>query len=136
MQLGDQSLGLLCQKILVKNQYSQLDLSKNLFTDQGLQILAHAVAKTKSLTHISLSNNQLTQDGLCKFFKALEGHQYITSLELQNKDCYTNKIKVGGKGAESLEAVLDHPLCLIANLEITDGCLTPNGHLSIARGIT
>lgn len=77
----------------------------------------------------------LTSEGLTHLFKFLTGHQYITSLELLNGDCYTTKLKIGAKGAESLERMLSHPDCLISNLEMTDACLTPNGHYSVARGV-
>jgi len=31
--------------------------------------------------------------------------------------------------------MLQDPNCLISNLEITEGCLTSNGHLALAKGL-
>jgi hypothetical protein len=53
--------------------------------------------------HLALSGNSITTEGAVYLFNLLEGHQYLNSLEMQNRDCYTSKIKIGTKSAQALE---------------------------------
>lgn len=68
-------------------------------------------------------------------FKSLVNHPSLTSLNIANKDCYKNKIKMGAKGAEELCKVLRHPHCLITSLDLTDNALTVDAMNHALKGI-
>lgn len=123
MALGDSSMDVIAA-IMSQTRPCTIDLSKNNFSDVGLKRIAQELKNSTSLFHVSLSGNQITTEGAQYLFSMLDGHQYLTSLELQNRDCYKQKIKIGTKGAQILQKVLSNPNCLISNLELTDAALT------------
>jgi hypothetical protein len=78
-----------------QTRITALDLSKNQFSDSGLLSLIPTLKMSTTLTHLSVSNNALTGESLHLLFEAFVGHPYLTSLELQNRECYGTKLKVG-----------------------------------------
>jgi len=56
MGLGDLSMRVIAE-IISQNKHSQLDLSKNVFTDLGLKIIADAVSSSRSVMSIILNAN-------------------------------------------------------------------------------
>ena len=62
-------------------------------------------------------------------------HPSLVSLNMANSDCYKNKIKIGTKGAEEMHLMLESPLCLITNLDLTDNALTNEALNYILKGM-
>ena len=56
MGLGDFSMRIIAE-IISQNKHSQLDLSKNIFTDQGLKTISDAVQSSNSVMSIILNAN-------------------------------------------------------------------------------
>ena len=117
MGLGNFSLSVIAD-LISSNQYSQLDLSKNNFTDQGLMTLIDAVEKSSSLMSLILNANQITSEGAAYMFKKLN-NSTLTNLELANPDCLASKIRVGNKGAIALSRYLNSPNCVLSIIDLT-----------------
>lgn len=67
MGLGDLSMKIVAE-IISQNKHSQIDLSKNIFSDAGLKFLVDAVAGSHSIMSIILNANQITCDGSVYLF--------------------------------------------------------------------
>jgi hypothetical protein len=98
MGLGDLSMNIIAE-IISQNKHSQIDLSKNSFTDTGLRTLVNAVSDSHSVISLILNANQITCEGATYLFSKLEKSRTLTHLELANPDCLASKIKLGNKGA-------------------------------------
>ena len=59
----------------------------------------------------------------------------MTHLELSNPDCYSNKIKLGNRGAQALSDYLKSPTCLISILELSGAHLTNEGFRYVVDGV-
>ena len=84
---------------------------------------------------MNIGGNHIQTEGAISFFKSLSNHPSLISLNLANNDCYKNKIKIGAKGAEYLKRMLEQPLCLISNLDLTDNALTIDAMNSVLKGM-
>ena len=54
---------------------------------------------------------------------------------MANNDCYKNKVKIGAKGAEELNLLLRHPMCLVSNLDLTDNSMTIDALHHVISGV-
>ena len=84
--------------------------------------------------HLNLGGNAISADGAVYLFKSLANNQSLISLNLGNKDCYKQKVKIGTKGAEELRNLLSSPTCLIAHLDVSDNALTPEALNAMIKG--
>lgn len=70
MGLGDLSMKIVAE-IISQNKHSQIDLSKNIFSDTGLKTLVDAIANSHTIMSIILNANQITCDGAVYLFQTL-----------------------------------------------------------------
>ena len=136
MALGDTALQVVARILKNNSKFSQVDLSKNCFSNTGLKQLGLILARhNDTIVHLDIGGNHIQTEGAMSLFKSLANHPSLVSLNLANNDCYKNKIKIGAKGAEELHRMLSEPLCLITNLDLTDNALTVDAMGHVLKGM-
>jgi Ran GTPase-activating protein (RanGAP) involved in mRNA processing and transport len=134
MGLGDLSMKIVAE-IISQNKHSQIDLSKNIFSDTGLKTLVDAIANSHTIMSIILNANQITCDGAVYLFQTLQKNQTLTHLELANHDCLASKIKLGNKGAQYFSDYLKSSNCLLSIIDLTGAQLTSEAMMTVFNGI-
>jgi hypothetical protein len=135
MGLGDLSMKIIGE-IIGQNKHSQIDLSKNIFTDSGLRTFVDAVASSHTIMSITLNANSITCEGAVYLFQSLQKNQTLTHLELANPDCLANKIKLGNRGAQSFSDYLRSSNCLLSIIDLAGAQLTSEAMMTVFGGIT
>lgn len=94
MNLTDEDIEIIAEKVLRKNKCLSLSLSKNKITSNGIQILVNNLKKTSKLTHLILSSNPIGDQGIKYLINFIKISENLNNLSLCDTQITDNGIKM------------------------------------------
>jgi Ran GTPase-activating protein (RanGAP) involved in mRNA processing and transport len=131
--LGFNSAKILGQ-ILRLNNFSYLDLKKNVLGNKGLKELAKSISTNASLIHVDIGSNDITYEGANSFFVGLRKHKTLSSISVANSDGL-HRNRIGAKGWIGLNELLTKNK-LITMINISDNSIGVEGIKTMLNGLT
>ena len=120
--------------ILRLNNFSHLDLRKNVLGNKGLKELAKSINTNSSLIHVDIGSNDITFEGANSFFISLRKHKTLSSINVANSDGL-HRNRIGAKGCIGLNELLIKNK-LITMINMSDNSIGVEGIRTLLNGLT
>ena len=94
MNLTDEDIPLIVQKVIKKKKCTSLSLSTNQITSNGIRILVDALKTNKTITHLILSSNPIGDQALTFISELIQNNPTLYHLALSNTDITDNGMNI------------------------------------------
>jgi len=122
MNLNDQDIPFIIQKVIKKKKCTSLSLSTNKITADGIRMSVDALKTNKKLTHLILSSNPIGDEGIKYIIEIILNNKTLYHLSLSDTDITDNGMKILanalGSNATSLRCLDMRSNKLITDLSV------------------